>query len=824
MKQNNEHKREARRTPGVLLSRVRGWRRRVSNVAVRAWHEASGGPDFAASFSAIGLGVASSIAGLAVIAAAVTMLPSPVGTIHVLLALAAALFVGTLASSRRQSNAHKAQGRFDRLDDLGDRIEHQLESLQDYRWQLSESAARYRELLDAQNDMIMRCDDEGRLTFVNRSFCSMFDIAPETALGERFRPNVIAGEQRLGGATSKTAQTKNFRQHIETAHGPRWIAWEEHILVDPDGANSEYQLVGRDITQQRVAEENLRNARTMAEAANLAKSRFLANMSHEIRTPMNGILGMCNLLSDTSLSDEQTTYVGAVRESAHTLLSIIDEILDFSKIEAGKLVLEEAPFSVVSCAQSVIELLAPAAHEKGLELAWTADPGLSGIFDGDEARIRQILLNLLSNAIKFTDKGGVILTMTTAAPERDQNSHKKDTVSFAITDTGIGLSEKDQKNLFEEFEQADAAHRRREGGTGLGLAICRQLITAMGGTIRVESRLGRGSTFIADIPLKRSSCTARNESEDVAAALVGRRVLVAMDRKMERGVIGHNLRARAVNVDEVDEAEAMAAVEAAAQGGKPYDRIIVDADGCKEVSGRVLQRAHELSTTRPVSGIVLVTVLSRESLSIYREQGFDAYLVRPVRPSSLMQQLATPGRPKNKFQKRKTSPDWEASKTANQTARPLVLLAEDDAINELLALRMLEKAGCTVDVVRNGLDAVGYMKKAIAGDVRIPDLVLTDIFMPELDGTEAALKIKQLFHGDADTETRCPPIIALTANAFAEDRKAYLEAGLDDYLAKPFDPDDLMDLLCRWTELEKNRSLTPKSPTIRRHKDRRHVR
>lgn len=734
-----------------------------------------------------------------------SLLPGPFSGAHVSCLLGALLallgvhmtLVGARASATTQALDHSGL--------LGERLGRRIDQIFDAQRKISGNERRCQQLLDSQTDIILRRDSDGRLAFANSSFYRLFGSEPADALGKTFCPEVIEGDRLAPLSTSDEVMRRSYTQRLATRLGPRWIEWEEQLVPAAHGADFEVQSVGRDVTEHRHVQADLADARDQAEAASRAKSRFLAAMSHEIRTPMNGILGMAGLLFDTPQTPEQQTYTRAIDQSARTLLALIDEILDFSKIEAGKLVLHEAPFAIESCVQGTIELLAPRAHEKGLEIAWTVDPRLPSLVSGDETRVRQILLNLVSNAIKFTDTGGVVVKVLAGnAADTPQAGTRQ--ILISVQDTGIGLSPDDMKGLFGEFEQAEATARRQNGGTGLGLAISKRLARAMGGDIGVVSSPGSGSTFTASLRLKPLA-----SSMDEPLAEKGPKpaaVLLAFDRSLERCSLAHVLRASGVPVTETDLAGGPAALENAAKAGAPFDRVIVDAGADAATAGALLARARALRPADSVRGLVLVNVLARASLAAFRTQGFQSYLVRPVRPSSLLQQLGMGQRASEPVATARESVASGSLDLAEMESQRRVLLAEDNEINALLARRVLQKAGCEVVAVRSGREAVAAVERTLDGREQAFDLILMDIFMPDLDGVEAACAIRNLARPPALEVQELPPIVALTANAFAEDRERYLKAGMDDYLAKPFEKADLEALLMRW--------LAPKSaPLVR---------
>jgi PAS domain S-box-containing protein len=640
------------------------------------------------------------------------------------------------------------------------RLEARVEELADRNWELRDAEERARSFVEAQGDVIVRRDANGAITYANDVFCALAGRSREALLASTFRLEVA--EQ---GATAVVADgTRIHDQRLETAQGERWIAWRE-VEVGP-GENPEIQSVGRDVTDRAHTERALAEARDQAEAANRAKSRFLAMVSHEIRTPLNGILGMADLLLDTPLAPEQATYVQAVKTSGDTLLSLIDEILDFSKIEAGKLDLDARPFALASLVEEVVELLAPRVQAKGLEIASYLDEHLPEWVIGDAARLRQVLLNLTGNGIKFTETGGIAVIV--------EPGIWPDEVHFTVRDTGIGIAAEAQARIFLEFEQGDDGPTRRFGGTGLGLAITKRIVERMGGRIALHSTPGAGSSFHFTVALPSVADTA---VAFVAPQLDGASVLIVAPTTIEAPLIARRLGRWGARTCMVPDER----IAAALLPERNWDAVLVDrALGTSGIQALASTVAHVPRR------LMLITPSERHELGALKEAGFTGYLVKPVRAQS----LAARFRGKAGAFERETGEEEPAeSFGASVTTRDglAILVAEDNPINALLARALLARLGHRPTIAENG--AVGIESWLAARAAGAPyDVVLMDVNMPELDGLEAARRIRA---AEREGESRRTPIIALTANAFEEDRESCLAAGMDGFLAKPLDRERL---------------------------------
>jgi len=667
---------------------------------------------------------------------------------------AACGLIGILISSRRVIKA--------RLSELTERFE----ELADRNWELKEAEERARSFLEAQGDLIVRRNGEGRITYVNDAFCALVRLRRDALVGSTFGLEAISP----AGVTFGPDGSRTYDQRIDAANGARWIAWRDAVVRPPGQkrapSGTEVQSVGRDVTDRVEAERALCEARDQAEAASRAKSRFLAMVSHEIRTPLNGIIGMADLLLDTALTPEQTTYAKAVKTSGDTLLSLIEEILDFSKIEAGRLDLEPRPFDLAALLEETVELIAPRAQAKDLEIASYLEDDVPRQVLGDAARLRQVLLNLAGNAIKFTERGGVSIVA-----ERGQEG---DEVVLAVRDTGIGIARDQQDRIFREFEQADAGRSRRFPGTGLGLAISRRIIERMGGRIGVESTPGAGATFRLSVPLPAAGA---GERSFVAPDLADAAVLIVAPGAIGGGLIARRLARWGAKTSVVaDEAAA-----AAALAEREWRAVLIDCalglDACCRLAGT-------LRDTRP-RAIVLITPAERHQLPALQAAGFAGYLVKPIRVASLAARLG--GEPQEFARDGGAGEPAPAASAAGSGLA--ILIAEDNEINALLARTLVAKLGHRPTSAADG--SAAFEAWRAARDAGAPfDLVLMDLHMPESDGIEAARAIRAAEGGDAHT-----PIIALTADALSEDRDASLAAGMDGFLTKPLDRERLTELL-----------------------------
>jgi PAS domain S-box-containing protein len=704
-----------------------------------------------------------------------------------LLVVALAFLLNNLLTARMRGEMLSRQTV--QLKTLAGRLEASLNNAVTINARLNQSEARYKGLVDAQGDAIFRRDGSSRLTYGNDAFFKLFGLNPAGAIGYPFAPEPHPQSRapqnpaaKFGNVLESGRNRARHDQHVKTAQGYRWIAWEDFAVHDSHGRLVEVQSVGRDITERKTLEDALTEARDSAEEASRAKSGFLATMSHEIRTPMSGVLGMGRLLLETDLRPEQRSYAEAITQSGEALLNLIGDILDFSKIEAGMLHLDEDEVDLRVMLSGVAELLCPRGHGKGVEVTAIIAPEVPMIIRADGGRLRQVITNLMGNAAKFTERGGVCVEVKLAG----------DMLRFDVRDTGVGVPPAKRQEIFQEFVQADASHARKFGGTGLGLAISKRLVDMMGGEIGVDaaspmSGESGGSCFWFTLP-----------AQGIAPAeggkpLAGMRVAVMSNNKALREGLY---------------------LQIAASGGIPADPkgpadvILIDAG-----TGTVPELTVHPDPAIPA--LVLLTPAARGSLEEMRALGFAGYLVKPVRQSSLVTRLilCLDGRPLvapmeafvDAARPQADATDFDpipapfmedhpaaarsagvAGKARGADACGLhILLAEDNPINMMLIRELLRRRGHRIAEVTTGNAAVQALLE------NRYDLLLTDIHMPGMDGVEAVRVIRA---GEARSGRARTPIVALTADALEGGKRAWQDAGMDGFLTKPVDPTELEEM------------------------------
>jgi len=676
------------------------------------------------------------------------------------------LFGGIIGAHRR---AAMLETRTAELNTLTDKLEATLATVRAMNGRLHESENRYKGLVDAQGDAIFRRAPDSRLTYGNEAFLKLFGLTLQSAVGKPFAPEMHPDSRApmfgsFAGLENGQPRVK-YDQHVKTAYGWRWIAWEDYAVRDAQGRLIEIQSVGRDVTERKALEDALTEARDKAEAANRAKSGFLATMSHEIRTPMNGVLGMARLLLETDPQPEQRTYIDAIHQSGEALLHLIEEILDFSKIESGTVTLEEDDVELRPLIDGVVELLAMRGHAKGIEIASFIEPHMPDAIRVDGLRLRQVITNLVGNALKFTEKGGVRVN----AMQVEQHGRKW--VRFEVRDTGVGVPLEKREEIFKEFMQADSSHARKFGGTGLGLAITKKLVNAMGGEIGVDAAPGGGSLFWCTIPL----IALREGDHGEASILSGMRVaIVTRNSVLRDGLIaqvragGGQIVSLSTNPGAMEEPEA--------------DALLIDGgtDSTPDLPAYPDER---------IRTIVLLPPGARAHLSDLKAMGFSGYMMKPIRQASLFARLRAQDTEPSAHGEL-DRPVMEIAKIATSVHVPRtghkILLIEDNPINAMLSRELLRRRGFEVKDVSSGEAALSLLAQERF------DVVLSDLHMPGLDGFETTRRLREMEDETGSTRT---PVVALTADANHGIREACQDAGMDGFLTKPIDPAELDSML-----------------------------
>ena len=675
---------------------------------------------------------------------------------------------------------------FDQFNNMLDRIQQRDVAIQkahqDLERRVQERTSYLNALIENSPLAIMVLDAAEKVQLCNPAFEQMFqysrlEILGKSADGLLAEGNLLAearniSRETLGGAPINlvTQRMRKDRSLVDVElHGVPLVVNGEVV-----GSLGIYQ----DISGRKRAEEAMRKAKELAEASSRAKSEFLANMSHEIRTPMNGILGMTELVLDTDLTSEQRDSLGLVKLSAESLLSIINDILDFSKIEAGKLAMELIPFEIRESLGEAMKALSYRAHQRGLELIYEVQPDVPEALVGDPGRIRQIIVNLVANSIKFTERGEIFVSV-----EKESESADSVRLHFAVKDTGIGIPADKQSKIFEAFSQADGSMARKYGGTGLGLTICNRLVGMMDGRIWVESEIGKGSTFHFLVSLAVQQSPASRPSPLKPAQLQNLHALIVDDNFTNRRVLLGMLSRWGMKPVAVDGGHAaLQAIEIAKNAGHPFPLILLDSQ-MPDMDGFTLaEQIHKDPDLANATIMMLTSAGHLGDAARCRELGISAYLVKPIRQGELFDAIC---QLLDKTAQNQPAPLVTRHSLREGNHRIRILLAEDNAVNQTLAVRLLEKRGYSVTVAPDGQAAIQAFQ---TGGF---ELVLMDIQMPGTDGFEATAAIREI---EKSTGGHIP-IVAMTAHALVGDQERCLASGMDGYVSKPIRTSELFAVI-----------------------------
>ncbi|MBN1848400.1 MAG: PAS domain S-box protein [Deltaproteobacteria bacterium] len=667
---------------------------------------------------------------------------------------------------------------------------------------LQESEEKFRLL--AENSLTgVFFHQDGRFVYVNHRFSEIFGYTVDELIGQSFEmtvhPDMLEDVRRkVAKRYRKESVHQNYvMKMIGKAGNSIWC----DMLVSTTTYKGQPVVSGNviDITERKLAEERLLEANRQleqvisranemadeAKKANLAKSEFLANMSHEIRTPLNGVMGVLNLLLSTELNNEQLELVETGKRSSDSLLTVINDILDFSKIEAGELDLEFLNFDLRNTVYEVVQLPAILAYEKRLEFAYQIHHGVPSLLRGDPGRLRQILLNLINNAIKFTKKGEVLVHIIL---EEETDTHAK--IKFQVKDTGIGIPKDKLDTIFESFKQSDSSTTREYGGTGLGLSISKKLAGIMNGEIGVESEQGEGSTFWFSVLFEKQPHVERKET-DPPVVLKGKRFLLVSTHRTNLNILKGYIESWGCHCDVADAGEmALSLMNAVAKVDSPFDAVIIDMQMHGMDGAEIGKRVKMNPMIKDTIMIMLTSPGLRGDASRLEKLGFAAYLTKPIRRSLLFGCLVNVlGSREHRSHNQEARIITKHSISDERRSKVRILVVEDNIVNQKLTLRLIEKFGFKVDAAANGKEALKALESYPY------DIVLIDVQMPEMDGLEATKIIRDLRSKVMDHDI---PIIAMTAHAMKGDRERCLEAGMNDYISKPIQPQELFNVIGRF--------------------------
>jgi two-component system, sensor histidine kinase and response regulator len=645
-------------------------------------------------------------------------------------------------------------------------------------------AALLNALMEHLPDNIYFKDRQSRFIRINAAAAEWFGLSSTGEAGGKTDFDLFTEEHAQQAFEDEQAILRTGQQllhHEEKETWPdgsvTWVDTSKLPLHDAGGRVIGTFGISRDITEKKRVEESLRAAKEAAEAASRAKSEFVANMSHEIRTPMNAIIGMAELLLDTRLSSIQQEYAQTILDSGESLLGLLNDILDFSKIEAGKIEFDPMPFDIRERIGATMKTLAVRAHRKNLELACCIDAEVPEIVVGDIGRIRQILVNLVGNAIKFTEQGEVVLQVSLAGRDADLWQ-----LRFEVRDTGIGIPPEKAGAIFEEFEQVDKSTTRRFGGTGLGLTIASRLVELMSGSIALRSEPGRGSVFSFTIPLAASDVSPTVSRYVGPPSLQGLRVLVVDDNATNRRILQETVCGWGLVPETACSArDALAALQQAHQSEQAFQLVLTDLHMPQMDGAELVAAIRRDERFRDLRIVMLSSAGYPDDPVRLRNLGVAGYLTKPVKQSELLQAITIALGPEY------VGEDSEPSTAIDMMpTRPLrILLAEDSAVNQKLAIGLLERWGHEVTVAEDGQQAIAWWERGGF------DLILMDVQMPHLDGLQATRHIRRC---EAGSFQRIP-IVAMTAHAMTGDREKCLASGMDDYVAKPVRRKQLQQVL-----------------------------